>query len=224
VRDAVGGLRGGAELRAVVFDLWDTLIDWDPAAAAAMAQSVAGRVPGFAERWRSSPTRYTVPIRTALAESGVGADLMDEVCAIRLEYVRGSLRPRPGVVETLRALRERGFLLGLITVCTEEVESLWPESDFAGLFDAVVFSSAVGVSKPDPRIYRRCCELLGVEPEEAVFVGDGANDELAGARRVSMKAVLIHRPGEEPLWPEVRTWNGPRVTSVPEVLEVLERC
>ena len=31
-----------------------------------------------------------------------------------------------------------------------------------------------------------CCELLGVEPDEAVFVGDGANDELAGARRVGM--------------------------------------
>jgi FMN phosphatase YigB (HAD superfamily) len=57
-----------------------------------------------------------------------------------------------------------------------------------------------------------------------VFVGDGANDELAGARRVGMEAILIHRPGEDPFWPEVKTWDGLRVTSIPEVLEVLERC
>jgi hypothetical protein len=34
--------------------------------------------------------------------------------------------------------------------------------------------------------------------------------------------LLIHRPGDPPLWPEVQAWDGPRVTSIPEVLEVLE--
>jgi putative hydrolase of the HAD superfamily len=86
-----------------------------------------------------------------------------------------------------------------------------------------VFSNAVGLAKPDPRIYLHCCELLGVEPNEAVFVGDGANDELAGARRVGMEAILIHREGEDPFWPELRDWDGPRVTSIPGVLEVLPR-
>ena len=109
-------------------------------------------------------------------------------------------------------------------MCTEDVERVWPESEFAGLFDAEVFSSQVGLSKPDPRIYLHCGELLGVEPGEAVFVGDGANDELAGAQRVGMGAMLIHRPGDPPLWPEVRAWDGPRVTSIPEVLEVLDAC
>jgi putative hydrolase of the HAD superfamily len=111
----------------------------------------------------------------------------------------------------------------LITVCTEDVELLWPESEFAGLFDAEIFSNAIGLSKPDPRIYLHCCELLGVEPHEAVFVGDGANDELAGARRVGMDAILIHRAGEDPFWPELADWDGPRVTSIPEVLEVIAR-
>jgi FMN phosphatase YigB (HAD superfamily) len=56
-----------------------------------------------------------------------------------------------------------------------------------------------------------------------VFVGDGANDELAGARRGGLDAILIHRPGEDPPWPELAEWDGPRVTSIPGVLEVLER-
>ena len=55
-----------------------------------------------------------------------------------------------------------------------------------------------------------------------MFVGDGANDELEGARRVGMEAILIHRRGA-PLWPGCEAWDGPRVTSIPGVLEVLER-
>ena len=210
--------------RAVIFDLWETLIDWDREAAAAMVAAVAERAPEFAERWPRSTNRYTAPIRTALADAGVPAGALEEVCALRLEYVRGALVPRPGAIETLRRLRELGILVGLITVCSEDVEVLWPSSAFAGLFDAEVFSSAVGLSKPDPKIYLHCLELLGVEPSEAVFVGDGANDELAGAERVGMTAVLIHRPGEDPLWAEVESFTGARVTSIPEVLEVLELC
>ena len=207
-------------MRAVIFDLWETLIDWDREAAAQMLADVGALVAdeGFAERWDRATDRYTTPIRAALAEAGVPPESLDEICALRLEYVRRSLVPRPGVVETLRALRERGQLVGLITVCTEDVETLWEGSELAGLFDAEIFSSKLGVSKPDPRIYLACCEALGVEPHEAVFVGDGANDELAGARRVGMEAILIHRPGEGPLWAELEDWDGPRVTSIPDVL------
>jgi putative hydrolase of the HAD superfamily len=210
--------------RAVIFDLWETLIDWDQEAAAAMVAAVVERAPEFAERWPRSQNRYTGPIRAALAEAGVPAAAIEEVCALRLEYVRGALVPRPGAVETLRRLRELGILVGLITVCSEDVEVLWPSTAFAGLFDAEVFSSSVGLAKPDPRIYLHCCELLAVEPAQAVFVGDGANDELAGAERVGMRPILIHRPGEVPYWDELVGFDGPRVTSIPEVLEVLELC
>jgi len=222
---AGGGLAGaGAGFRAVIFDLWETLIDWNEEASQRMNAKIdelAG--PGFRERWYAMPSRYTAPVRTVLTEAGVPAEALEEVCKLRLDYVRGCLVPRPGAVETIRALRERGLLTGLITVCSEDVELLWPDSEFAGLFDAEVFSSRIGISKPDPRIYLHCCELLGVEPAEAVFVGDGANDELGGARRVGMDAILIHRHGEDPFWPEVGEWDGPRVTSIPQVLEILER-
>ena len=206
-----------------MFDLWETLIDWDADAAAEMNERIDALTgPGFRDRWYAAPHRYTAPVRQVLADVGIPPAAMDDVCAVRSEFVRHCLVPRAGAVETLRTLRERGYKVGLITVCTEDVELLWPETEFAGLFDAEVFSNAVGLSKPDPAIYRHCCELLGVEPKDAVFVGDGANDELAGARRVGMEAILIHKPGEDPLWQEVREWDGQRVTSIPEVLEVLE--
>jgi putative hydrolase of the HAD superfamily len=209
----------------VIFDLWETLIDWDREANAALNERLA-ELAGeeFRERWSASRSKYTRPIRDALAEAGIPAALMDDVCTLRRDHLRRALAPRPGAVDTLRTLRQRGYKLGLITVCSEDIESLWPDSEFAGLFDAEVFSSSFGASKPDPRIYLECCSRLGVEPADAVFVGDGANDELAGAQRVGMGAILIHRSGEDPLWPEVLEWDGPRVTSIPGVLEVLDEC
>jgi putative hydrolase of the HAD superfamily len=76
-----------------------------------------------------------------------------------------------------------------------------------------VFSNAVGLSKPDPRIYLHCCALLGVEPHDAVFVGDGANDELAGAERVGMRAVMIGDGAQG--------WSGARIATIPEILELI---
>jgi putative hydrolase of the HAD superfamily len=208
--------------KAVIFDLWETLIDWDREEAARMLGEVDAMVGnGFAERWDRTNRRYVAPIRTALAEADVPAELIEDICTLRLGYHRRALVPRPGAVDTLLRLRELGYLLGLITVCSEDIEVLWPETEFAGLFDAEIFSSRVGLSKPDPRIYLACCEALGVEPHEAVFVGDGANDELEGARRVGMDAILIHRPGERPMW-GLDDWDGPRVTSIPAVLDVLQ--
>lgn len=208
--------------KAVIFDLWETLIDWEPEEAAQMLGEVDALVGnGFAERWNRTNRRYVAPIRTALAEAEVPEELIEEICTIRLGFHRRALVPRPGAVATLQRLRELGYRLGLITVCSEDIELLWPETEFAGLFDAEIFSSRIGLSKPDPRIYLACCDALAVEPRDAVFVGDGANDELQGARRVGMDAILIHRPGEPPLW-GLDDWDGPRVTSIPGVLDLLD--
>ncbi len=213
-------------VRALIFDLWETIVDFDPVGADAMLRAVAARLgerdDAFRERWAAfGNDRYVAPIRDALRRAGVGEEALEDVCAIRLDHTRRALVPRDGVVETMRKLRDRGQLLGMVSVCSEEVERLWPESALAGLFDAEVFSCTAGLAKPDPRAYLACCEALGVEPAEALFVGDGANDELAGARRAGLEAVLIHRPGEPPPWPGLESWDGPRITAIPQILELV---
>jgi FMN phosphatase YigB (HAD superfamily) len=48
-------------------------------------------------------------------------------------------------------------------------------------FDVAVFSCVVGLAKPDPKIYLLACQELHVPPAHALFVGDGGDDEIAGA-------------------------------------------
>ncbi len=103
-------------------------------------------------------------------------------------------------------------------MCSEEVPAAWPGSELAGLFDVETFSAECGLVKPEPEIYLRTAAALGVEPEGCFFVGDGANDELAGAERVGMTPVLFLPDGREPMWAEVRGWAGLRVSTVAGVL------
>jgi putative hydrolase of the HAD superfamily len=213
--------------RAVVFDLFETLVDYDDRRSREFSAEVArvcGRDPGeFHDVWIAGrPIRETGPMAPYLSSLGIQESSMRDFLELRRDWTRGVLaEPRDGVVETLSELRRRGIRTGLITVCSEDVVDVWKETPFAGLFDAEVFSSSCGLRKPDARIYRLALERLGVEATEAVFVGDGANDELPGAERVGMRSILIHRPGEGPAWPGLQTWPGPRITAIPEVLSLI---
>ena len=213
--------------RAVVFDLFETLVDYDDTRSREFSSTVAelcdGDSEGFHDFWlEGRPVRETGPMAPYLASLGVEEPAIQDFLELRREWTRGILAtPRLGVLDTLSELRGRGIRTGLITVCSKDVPDVWNETPFAGLLDAEVFSCSCGLRKPDPRIYRLALDRLGVAPSEALFVGDGANDELEGAERVGMRAILIHHPGEEPALPEVRDWPGPRITAIPQVLQYL---
>ena len=212
-------------IRAVVFDLWDTLVEFPASEAellkARLAELTRADPDEFERRWRDGyRASQTGPLADSYRALGVPDEHVAEHVAARHEFARGALRLRRGAHETLVALRQRGVKLGLITVCSEEVPAAWPESELAGLFDAETFSSDCGLIKPDPEIYLTTLAGLDVEPAQALFVGDGANDELGGAARVGMIPVLFVAEGREPHWAEVREWRGLRVSSLPEVLEL----
>ena len=212
-------------MKAVVFDLWDTLVEFPAREAEVLkwrlAELTAADPEEFERRWRDGyRASQTGPLADSYRSLGVPEEHVAEHVAARHAFARTALRLRHGARETLAALRQRGIRLGLISVCSEEVPAAWPESELAGLFDAETFSSDCGLVKPDPEIYLQTLEAMGIEPADALFVGDGANDELRGAERVGMTAVLFLPEGRDPFWPEVREWRGLRVSSLPEVLEL----
>jgi putative hydrolase of the HAD superfamily len=218
-------------IRAVVFDLWDTIVDFVPDESNAHHRRIAERLgvsfERFQEVWyteeamRSRNVGPIAPCFTAACRAlGVEADV-DELIGWRRDLTQRALVPRAGLHETLAELRDRRVKIGLVSNCTEDVALVWPDTSFARFFDTAIFSATAGLAKPEPEIYELAAAGLGVEPEECLFVGDGANDELRGAQRVGMTPVLIHRDGQEPYWEDVRDWDGHRITAIPQVLDLV---
>jgi putative hydrolase of the HAD superfamily len=209
---------GGARTQGVIFDLFETLIDYDEDRSREFTTAAADLLGRDREEfhglWRKGrEVRDSGPLAPYVASLGLADDVAEQLLELRRATARRLLVPRSGVVETLRVLRQRGLKVGLITVCSEDTVDVWSESPFAGLFDVEIFSCSVQLRKPDPRIYLLACHELGIEPADAIFVGDGANDELAGAERAGMRAVMIGGA--------IEAWPGARISAIPEVLDLL---
>jgi putative hydrolase of the HAD superfamily len=102
---------------------------------------------------------------------------------------------RPAMFEAVRRCRER-LKTALITNNVAGTDAgHGPMSTIDELFDVVLESSAIGLRKPDPRIYELCCERLGVEPAECAFLDDlGVN--LKPARAMGMTTIKVIDPDE----------------------------
>jgi len=101
-----------------------------------------------------------------------------------------------GALSYASALKRQDVAIGVISN-TNDVHVRWLRAqipEFAA-FDSVIFSSDVGLVKPDPAIYELALSELGVQPEQALFVDDLA-ENVAGARAVGM-AALLHRDWQE---------------------------
>jgi putative hydrolase of the HAD superfamily len=99
-----------------------------------------------------------------------------------------------GVPETLRALKEQGFLLAIVTDTANSISaklSWFERGGFGHIWDSIISSMDIGTRKPDPEIYQAALRQLGLTPDQAVFVGHRAS-ELAGARSVGMKTVAFN--------------------------------
>src|SRR5947208_11000457 len=105
-----------------------------------MAESVGLGADHFGEAWRAGyAARATGPLEPSVRTVCSGLGLADEhVSALidgRIDFTRTTLVPRDGAVEVLDELRRRGYRLGLISVCSEEVPQLWPETAVAARID-----------------------------------------------------------------------------------------
>jgi len=81
------------------------------------------------------------------------------------------------------------------------------------------------MKKPDPRIYKMATDRMGIKPEDCLYVGDGSSHELTGARAVGMQAVLIRHTDEtvdEVVMEREDDWDGPRITRLREVLNLVK--
>jgi len=99
------------------------------------------------------------------------------------------------VIPALMRLREAGCQVGVISNWDGRLSALLEGLGVADLLDTIVSSAEVGLHKPDPRIFELACGRIGVEPHQAVHVGDHHYADVLGASAVGMKPVLIDRHG-----------------------------
>lgn len=164
-------------------------------------------VPGLTERFRDEylaawfepglveEVEYPAQVRRLLSEFKIEVD--DDALARFLEAEHAAWAPARQLAATthalLETLRDRGLLLALVSNAIDPPDLLHrdlAEFGVAQRLDAAVFSSEVGRRKPDPLIFRRALDLLGVEPGESLFVGDTLATDIAGADALGMRTCL----------------------------------
>jgi epoxide hydrolase-like predicted phosphatase len=109
-----------------------------------------------------------------------------------LASLLGDLEVHDPVIDRIRALREEGYKVGLLTNNVREGSTSWrAKIPVDELFDVVIDSSEVGMRKPNPAIYLLALEQLGVDdPSRAVFIDD-APGNVEGARAAGLHALLF---------------------------------
>lgn len=224
---------------AVVFDLFGTLVPefsrsdfYD--AVRRMAEILDADADRFKAEWnataldRQTGGFATVEdnVRSICASLDVEPmdDALERALDVRLDLYRKWFYPRVGALETLAEVKERGYPIGLISMCAPDAPAMWRASPLAPFVDVEVFSSEVGLRKPDAAIYSLAADGLGVEPSGCLYCGDGAYGELSGAVAVGMTAYMIADPSVDPresLTPEREEWSGAAVSDLRELLPLL---
>lgn len=152
------------------------------------------------------------------AGCGVPEDRMEEVGGrLREIHREGHLwtHVEEGTEAALGLLADAGYRLGVISNADGRVEGLLEGAGLRTYFEFVLDSEVLGVEKPDPEIFLRATELLDLEPEECLYVGDLYPVDVVGARRAGLRALLLDPFGDQ----EAPVDRIPSVSRLPGYLE-----
>jgi len=102
--------------------------------------------------------------------------------------------PLDGVADTVDGLRRDGIRVAVVSNSDGSVGGSLAQAGLADLFEFVIDSHEVGVSKPDPEIFDLAMERMGVQPSETWFVGDSVFHDIHGARAALMARAFLIDP------------------------------
>jgi len=216
-------------LKAILFDLDDTLIEWGDYLArweeveARHIESVhrfltetvdkPPELEDYFTAYRERTRNAWLDARTSLIAPHIGRVLVETAVALgvaenQLDVDRCldhyDWRAVPGtrvfsdVEDALSLLSKRGLVFGLVTNAYQPMRLRDIEMDDHGLLDFFptcrISAADVGYLKPHPSIFEAALECLGVEPDQAVFVGDNLTADIGGAQAAGMLAILRRLP------------------------------
>lgn len=205
--------------RAVIFDWYGTLAEWEQPGVATYAAVLSGfgyEVPervfdDYHARWdgvdhRSHSTSrevYAAWTRLCLRElveaCGVAEVDLERVvdCLLEADEV-STMRCYPETVTTLTALRAAGMRIGICSNWGWDLDRFLEATGVAALVDVAITSARVGFRKPHPAIYDLTLDALCTEADETVFVGDSWEPDVVGPSAKGMTAVHVLRDRRRP--------------------------
>jgi putative hydrolase of the HAD superfamily len=198
--------------KAILFDLDDTL--WPIAPVILQAEEILfawlrEHAPRVAERFTIESLRQArlellarqpelhldlgklrrAGLHAAFAEAGEDADKV-ELAMVQYLAARNAVMPYDDVLPGLLRLKDR-VLVGSISNGNADLQTI----GLSHHFKVSVAAHQLGVAKPDAAIFLEACRLLGVAPEDAVYVGDDVLLDVQGAQRAGLRAVWMNRTG-----------------------------
>jgi len=204
-------------VKACVFDVFGTVVDWRGSIKAEGEQRWSKRVPGvddwgaFADAWRAqyAPTMNKVRVgnlgwtgldelhRMILDEIApqYSLNVLSEEEMQDLNKVWHRLHGWPDSAKGVSMLKEHRIVT---TLSNGNVALLTNMAKFAGLnWDTVLSAELFGHYKPDPEVYLGAAKILGLQPGEVMMCAAHTQD-LDSARKLGLRTAYIHRPNERP--------------------------
>lgn len=218
--------------KAVVLDLFDTLVRWEPTQLPTLewrGRTIRSTVPWLVPRLREAfdgnfdlsayLDTYHAVIEEIIAQRE--RDLIEITCHERFVRTLGRLGlPEGGVLEGAARDLTRLHMAGVRSVTSAPQEyvaavrriapshrlgllsnfddsqtarEILADTGVAHLFEAVIISADLALRKPNPLIFRRMLEMLGLEPDEVLFVGDTPREDVIGARNAGIPTAWLSR-------------------------------
>lgn len=180
------------------FDLGSTLIDETAAYARRIRETVDGSpvtVPEFEAAFKDFSAQGFDGYAAAAAQFGLS----------KAPWHAEEEFPYADVEAVLRALRRRGYRLGVIANQQPGTERRLREWNLLQFFDVIAASAEVGAAKPDPGIFLWALRHADCAPQNAAMIGDRIDNDILPAKALGMKTVRIlsgpsasYRPADDP--------------------------
>ena len=199
-----------ADLKAILFDLMDTLAFLEPNVYQNDKQRFADRFGVSVERFKSSWERSrprasiggfdTTEERIRWIAEDLGIEASDGQCHDMADQERAmwqdNVRFYDGATDLLRQLRDRGIRLAVLSNGPVAMRHLHKSLGLSRYMDVFLLSSQIGFSKPDRAIYQMALDKLELGPlaSRCLYIGDGNDRELDGAREAGLFTIKINRP------------------------------
>jgi len=147
------------------------------------------------------PTRWHAYLEAFITTCDAPDDMREEIHQhLDSEFADAALwmRELPGSRDGLRALAETGVRLGIVSNADGLIGQRLTEAGILQVgpgigteVECVIDSGAVGVMKPDPRIFHLALDAMGVAADDAWYVGDMPGIDVVGARRAGLHPIVM---------------------------------